>query len=595
MIYFFNKTLNLISIVPKSAILSAFRTEEINAPARFNAKVLADVDITDVFYVGHRDSLNLNKYYVYRIIDTKWNDPGITITGIDLAHYELSGYGYIRDYRPQERSALEIATNILKESPWTVRSADSSKDISTSFYFTTRLEALYKLLEVSHKEMETYVNVSGSKISGRYIELKDQLGENRGRRYFHGSNILSIVKEEKADSIYTAMIGRGKGEQTESGGYGRRITFESVEWRTDRGDPVDKPPGQEYVELPQATERFGYADGTSRLGIVEFSDEEDPTHLLEVTYQTLVNSSRPRVSYRTQVLDDEETTLGDTVTIIRNDYGIRYQTRIYKREVNLLSPHKVKIELGDQVKSYTVEKISSLTKEIETSREELYESSQDLVNKFKDMLAGSYLNGDGYNYDLRVGNEYGLPAGLYSFDKPIDQNPTKVIYVGAGSMLISNEKDADGNWIWKTMATGDGIGAGMIGADQIIAGSITTDHISADGINAEAIVVGDQRLSTTIDSMGITIRENTTIDGIPVSEHMQDVISGLDSLEDQISALEGGGGNLIMNSNYGTASNPSDAWWADGLTWDGCTKIGVVYPLSPTSAPTWIQLGKGDY
>ena len=38
-------------------------------------------------------------------------------------------------------------------------------------------------------------------------------------------------------------------------------------------------------------------------------------------------------------------------------------------------------------------------------------------------ITDSYWNEDGYNYELKADNEYGLPAGYYSFDRPIDQSP----------------------------------------------------------------------------------------------------------------------------------------------------------------------------
>ena len=90
-------------------------------------------------------------------------------------------------------------------------------------------------------------------------------------------------------------------------------------------------------------------------------------------------------------------------------------------------------------------------------------------------ITDSYWNEDGYNYELKADNEYNLPAGDYSFDAPIDQNPTKVIYVGAGRMLISDSKDPNGDWIWKTAATGEGFAG-----EALVANSVTANKLAAD-------------------------------------------------------------------------------------------------------------------
>ena len=49
-----------------------------------------------------------------------------------------------------------------------------------------------------------------------------------------------------------------KVKRTDTGGYGRRISFKDVEWRRTSGQPVDKPVGQEYVEIPAMTKVHGF-------------------------------------------------------------------------------------------------------------------------------------------------------------------------------------------------------------------------------------------------------------------------------------------------------------------------------------------------
>ncbi|MHC5848273.1 phage tail spike protein, partial [Streptococcus pyogenes] len=81
------------------------------------------------------------------------------------------------------------------------------------------------------------------------------------------SNLLKVVYEESTDDIVTCLIGRGKGEEIQHEeaepkdveghlpqeerrqGYGRRIEFTDVVWSVEKGDPIDKPAGQNFVAL----------------------------------------------------------------------------------------------------------------------------------------------------------------------------------------------------------------------------------------------------------------------------------------------------------------------------------------------------------
>ena len=75
-------------------------------------------------------------------------------------------------------------------------------------------------------------------------------------------------------------------------------------------------------------------------------------------------------------------------------------------------------------------------------------------------------------FRCQKGNEYGLPAGYYSFDREIDDNPTKVIYVGAGTMAIANSKKSNGDWNFRTFGTGDGFVADLLVAGMIRGGNV---------------------------------------------------------------------------------------------------------------------------
>lgn len=484
MIFIFDWSMTLTDTIRREHVLEAVMTEQIMTATRLSLIVDQDVvDMSTAAYIGHTVSLAANRITLYKIIRHTITGHDLRIEGIESAYDDLIADGYVTDLRPQGRSVIETAAQILDGSGWSLGTVATGRTVTGNFYYISRLDALYKMAELARVEFRPRVEFVGKRITGRYIDITDRIGEDRGKRYVHGHGLLEVVRETDASGIYTALVGRGKGETIygddgeATGGFGRAVTFASVEWRTADGHPVDKPYGREWVEIPEYTQAFGFPDGRPRIGIIDLGDIEDPAQLLRETYEQLQRLGRPQVLYRASVLDQGDTGLGDTVAIIRDDYGIRYKVRIVKKTTDLLTPERVTIELGDRQESTMAGRLSALKEDLDRQREDTVTN----LERVRAAIANAtelYWGEDGYNYDLETGNSYGLPAGAYSFDRPIDQDPTKMIYFGAGKLAVANSKKPDGTWNLTTLMDGDGLGTGVVGAEQIMAGAITADLIT---------------------------------------------------------------------------------------------------------------------
>jgi hypothetical protein len=190
------------------------------------------------------------------------------------------------------------------------------------------------------------------------------MSSDKGKRFSYGSKLLSVVKEKDSAELYTALVGRGKGEEV-GDGYGRRIGFEGVEWSVVNGDPVDKPLGQEFVELPEMTALYGFPDGEPRTNVAIFEDTEDETLLLQQTYEQLVNASRPQVQFKATVQLIGDVELGETVSIIRHDLNFKYKTRVFKIKRDLVNNKRTEVELGDRI----TESLGRIIKRIDTTNQ----------------------------------------------------------------------------------------------------------------------------------------------------------------------------------------------------------------------------------
>lgn len=139
----------------------------------------------------------------------------------------------------------------------------------------------------------------------------------RELRFTYGKNMAGCTRTVLEQDVYTALYGFGAGLPfTDSdgnyiAGYRRKLTFGSV------NNDVNWV-GDEAARLVWG--RWN-ADRTAKVhsfGMVNFSDETDPTRLLARTRKALLQSVQPKVSYEIDVaaLDGGDAEIGNTVAVI---------------------------------------------------------------------------------------------------------------------------------------------------------------------------------------------------------------------------------------------------------------------------------------
>ena len=453
-VYLFDNTKTVIGTVDP---LYYKQRMQLNSLISHTLTAKYDPKLEAAHYFGSRDIDNENTFWMYRITSASKQGNTIEFTGIYLLFDELQG-DVVRDIRPTNALASSALNSILSGSQWQLGVSLTTKRASGNYYYVSKLSAFSNFLNTWGVEFKPRLTWSDGQITGRYIDLYDKLSGDYGKWFEYGDKLLTITAEQTSDQIYTALIGMGKGEEV-GDGFGRKIRFDDIEWSVANGDPVDKPIGQDYVELPDATAQYGF-----RVNIVDFPDITDRTELLQATYNQLVYQSRPRITFQATALETGLVELGETVTIIRDDLGIRYKTRVFEIERDFLDKTAKTFTLGDKVVSSAAERITKTERE----RQNLAQEVGSLLQDIRGEIVKAYFNNDGYNYDLRVGNEYDLPAGYYSFNRPIDMDPSEVVYMGGGRILIANSKLPDGSWNWRTALDSDGMLADIIYAGKLI-------------------------------------------------------------------------------------------------------------------------------
>lgn len=527
-VYLFDKNKELLTSISPENTVENMQELQLNDLIIHTVRGVYTDKVEEAHFFGVVDVDDSNIFWMYKVDKQTTENDYFVLHGTYVLFDDLRGRGGVmRDRRPQGESIIQILPDILEGTGWSIGNIQSSNIGTSNYYYVSKLEAFWDFLDQWNVEFYPRMVYSQGEIVGKYIDIYDQLSDDYGKWYEYGDRLLTVTKEQSSSNIYTAFIGRGRGEEVSSpeanpsgqAGYGRSIRFTDVEWSIDDGDPVDKPLGQDWVEIPQATAQYGYEDGSPRFTIVEFSDIEDEELLLEATYNHAVEESRPKVQFKSTVIENGLAELGEIATIIRDEINIRYKTRIFHLKRDFKAKEVKEVDFGDELVQSTAKRNRDTFNAIKQVEKETSYWLDDLRGQIVD----SYFNDDGYNYDLRAGNEYGLPGGYYSFDAPIDENPSKVIYLGAGRLLIANSKLPNGNWDFRTAATGDGfvadvINTGTLNSDLVQVGFNNINswlRLTSDALTIDSNEYTDMRL----DRSGMNFNENDTrfpIGGISV-------------------------------------------------------------------------------
>lgn len=401
-LYQLNKKQDVIGIV-SSDVISATFEEQINTAGNLKFTVAKKLRDDCLYVLFQRPSATT--YVCFKILTETQEDNQVSYTAVESAYDELGAYSYIKDLRPQNRTAKEMLTQILAQTRYSVGYVADTGTQTTNFYYTTVLASLQSVVNLFNLEItfDVVFDPIDNQVKRRMVNLYQQQGNRTGRRFEYGDKLLSVTCEQSSDELVTALVGRGSSVQVSEGtdgspdGYSRKITFADVVWKKSAGNPLDKPAGQEYLEDPSATAVYGFSDGKPRIGFVEFDKISDKNLLIKATYDKLQELKRPKVSFKASVTDVGSLALGDTVAIIRHDLKIEYLTRVYKVTHDLLNAQNGTIELGDDFQK------ASITSTIS--------AVQDTVQSAKDYSQSALQSANGKNT-----NFYGTNQPLYAVE-----------------------------------------------------------------------------------------------------------------------------------------------------------------------------------
>ncbi|WP_136040460.1 phage tail spike protein, partial [Streptococcus pyogenes] len=362
MIYLFDRDEKLIKIIRKNACKSVIQkqtltdTNYVSDLLTAELKALPDDILEQSEYIAVPTKEDKRKFHLFFIARDETEGNTTVLSGVQSGIEELRK-AVAENKRPRKRDAREVIEYLLKGTNWHARYVAETGKSSTNFCYDSVFDSLLKVCSAWQLEIQFFVEMNNNEIGARYIDFKKRIGVAEGRRVVYGHNALKILKQNEKAELITAVIGRGNGQEVSSAeeneggkaGYGRKITFKDVVWsKPDK--PLDKPAGQLYLELPEATEKFGIAvkgKKMPKIGVIDI-DSDDPEDLIQRSYEYLLEHSRPRATFKTTSAY-LKAGIGDTVRVVRKDRNLDYEVRVFEITWDLLNYKATDIKLGDRL------------------------------------------------------------------------------------------------------------------------------------------------------------------------------------------------------------------------------------------------------
>lgn len=399
MIYLFNNKEELIYIIKEQDLIEFTHKIEINTfdAAEFELPIEAiDKEIIEQMrFFGF--FVRGSQFGVFKAYEVTTTDNYV-VKGLDRAESDLRTVRIIKDKRLQSVTADQALNVALEGTGYQLGEREGLTKVNkTNFYYISPREALVKIIEAFNCEFRVRYEFVENKIINRYIDLYHRQGSYSGVQFEYGNNALEVTMEEDSDNVVTALIGRGKGEESTdsegnaTGGYGRRIEFTDIVWTKASGKPIDKPAGQNYIVLNDDIENKGlYQNGElkHRWGVFVDEEIEDKEVLLQATYQELLRLNNPIRKYKASILDlRDDIWLGDRVAIVKDSAKLSFEARIFSITIDKLNFDQSEVELGDyetlksQSQSSSLNAIKEAVRELSEEQEAYNRKVQEMIDQ----------------------------------------------------------------------------------------------------------------------------------------------------------------------------------------------------------------------
>ncbi|WP_317327016.1 prophage endopeptidase tail family protein [Turicibacter sanguinis] len=350
-LFIFDKNENLLDLLNSECYYDDDYKRQLNGEWSFTFYVKSDY----LKYLEKPNKIGLydreGKFQLFKIQeceDVFGNEESFEIYCVHDS-YSL-GQLIIEDKRVIGGTARDAIAKCLENSNYSIGNIADLGEETLSFYFISRLQGLYNIVETYGGELDFRFELNENKtcIVNRYVDLKYRLGEDTGLRFTFDLNLKGVTRNRSSEGHFTVLYGRGKSLEVGEG-YSRRLTFDEVAWNTPT-NPLNKPLGDKFLIDPEAVARWGRIEG-----IYENDAIEDAEELLKATHRALDEAKEPKISYSATIEDLSNLSgyehlkfvLGDSIIIQDEKYKLNNEARIVSEAYSIKNKKQPKqVTLG---------------------------------------------------------------------------------------------------------------------------------------------------------------------------------------------------------------------------------------------------------
>lgn len=209
-----------------------------------------------------------------------------TLTGTDAAVAELEGIIKEQTIALQNRSVLDAARDVIKDTGWTLgESTGTGEVVAQNAYYKNAWKILTTIAQNGRVRVEPYFVFDGANITARRIDVTPRVYPYRGlihTRKKGATNIVITVDGAPKYRVYPL------GKNNAASDPPTQVTIADAVWRMSDGKPTDKPEGQTWVGLPTAS-------ASDPAYVFESRQQDDPSKLLQEAWDDLQKKAMPRV------------------------------------------------------------------------------------------------------------------------------------------------------------------------------------------------------------------------------------------------------------------------------------------------------------
>src|SRR5690625_1235808 len=267
------------------------------------------------------------------------------------SYLELKKANIIYPNKYESLTASQLGGIALNDTGWQIGIVEASDTRTIEIEnHTSPYEFIKRIAREFEVELRFRVETDGQRITGRYVDMLERIGEWRGRQVEFGRDLDGIRRIEKQD-IVTALLGLGPEKED-----GTRLEV--------------------LVEDEDALQRWGRVDEHGNLHhlIEPYEIQSDRQEMTEeearqYTRTALDKRINTQVGYETTVVDLEEVPgmsnkkirFGDTLQIkdVHFNPPLYLEARVYEMTRSLKHKAKKDIKLGDYIE-YTEEEVSAV-------------------------------------------------------------------------------------------------------------------------------------------------------------------------------------------------------------------------------------------